>query len=196
MSKLIVVGPNKQALMTFDEVYARYQPLLKKKAYAWSKNCEYDEMFQLASIALWKAYEKYDSALHPIAFGWFAGKFIDNALLAHYSKSRKCERPTSQVKTIVSLHGVVYDNKGNETELQDLIGEDETFTHEVTENIVLDKIFKKIPPAQLQDVMNYLSGHSQSELASSNNTTQVSISRKLQQSFAKFKALYVKEMMV
>jgi hypothetical protein len=195
MSKTIIVSENNQSIMTFEEVYLKFQGLLKNKAYKWSKTYDYDEMFQIASIALWKAYEKYDSTIYPIPFVIVAAKFINYALLGYHAKYKpKFDKQTSKIKSMVSINDIVFNGKGEGVERQELIGEEETFTQEIISQIVLDKIFKKFSKQQKQDILDIVAGHGMAELAEAKNISKSGAWSKMRMSFTKFRALYVKEM--
>jgi len=98
LPKMIIVSETKRAMLTFDEIYEKYKGLLHKKAYPWSQTYGFDEMYQIASISLWKAYVKYDPEAYPVPFIVVASKFIDYGLLAYHAKHRpKFEKKTSQI---------------------------------------------------------------------------------------------------
>jgi len=194
MSKLIIVNDNDKVKLTFEQTYLKYQNLLRKKAYSWAKTYGYDEMYQVASIALWKAYEKYDSEKFPVRFVYIAAKFIDNELLAFHNKNKqKFDKKTSQIKSMVSLNDIVFDSKGEGIELLELIGEEETYTEEIVDKILLSKMLKKFTKQQQQDIMDYINGYKLKELADSKNISNQVLALRMQAVFAKFRALYIKE---
>ncbi len=197
MSKLIILNNNNQAMLTFEQIYGKYQNLLRKKAYSWANTYDYDEMYQVALIALWKAYEKYDSEIFPVAFGFIAAKFIDNELLAYHNKNkRKFDKKTSKIKSVVSLYARVSDSKGEGVELLELIGEEETYTEEIINKILLNKLLKKFTKQQQQDIMDYTNGYKLKELAEAKKISNQALALRMQAVFAKFRALYIKEMAI
>ncbi|SFM36925.1 sigma-70 RNA polymerase sigma factor region 4 domain-containing protein [Pelosinus propionicus] len=197
MSKTIIISENNQSVMTFEEVYYSFQGLLKNKAYKWSKTYDYDEMFQVASIALWKAYEKYDSSVYSIPFMIVAAKFINYALLGYHAKHKpRFNRKTSKIKSMVSINDIVFDSKGEGVERQELIGEDETFTQEIINQMVLDKIFRKFSKYQLQQIQDVVNGYKLTEIAEEGNLSKSTIWSNMRGAFAKFRGLYVKEMAI
>lgn len=197
MSKLIIVNDNDKVMLTFEQILKRYQYLLRSKAYSWAKSYGYDEMYQVASIALWKAYEKYDSKKFPLPFVFIARRFIDNELLSFHNKNKpKFNNKTSKIKSVVSLNDIVFDSEGEGIELMELIGEDETYTVEIIENILLSKLLKKFTKQQQQDIMDYVNGYKLKELADSKNISNQALALRMQAAFAKFRALYIKEMVM
>lgn len=197
MSKTIIMSENNQSVMTFDEVFHKFQGLLRNKAYRWSQTYDYDEMFQIASIALWKAYEKYDSEIYPIPFMIVAAKFINYALLGYHAKHKpKFDKQTSKIKSMVSINDIVFNSKGEGVERQDLIGEDETFTQEIISQMVLDKIFRKFSKQQQQQIQDIASGYSLTEIADEKSLSRSAVWTHMRGSYAKFRALYVKEMVI
>lgn len=197
MNKLIIVNDNDQVKLTFEQIYEKYKNLLRKKAYSWAKTYGYDEMYQVASIALWKAYENYNSEKFPVAFGFIAARFIDNELLAFHNKNkRKFDKKTSKIRSIVSLNDIVFDSKGEGIELLELIGEEETYTEEIIDKILLNKLLKKFTKQQQQDIMDYINGYKLKDLAKFKNISNQAMALRMQTAFAKFRALYIKEMAI
>lgn len=196
ISKKIIISGSTPIMITFDEVYQKYQNLLRKKVHSWSNTYEYEELYQVASIALWKAYKNYDLSKYPIPFGTLAIKYIDNALLNYHSQNKpKFNRQTSQIKSLVSIHDIVFDDKYDGIELEELIGEAETFTHETADRLLLEKLLNKFSKQQQEDIWNYVAaGYKLKEIAKSKDVSKQATSMRMQNTFSKFRALYIKEM--
>ncbi|WP_025693250.1 sigma-70 family RNA polymerase sigma factor [Paenibacillus zanthoxyli] len=193
--KPILLSGSDPEMMTFTEVYKQFQRMLRKKAYSWSGSYEYDELLQVAGIALWKAYDRYDCANKPIPFAAVAATYIKYSLLAHHQKYKsKHNRKTSQIRSLCSLHDLVYDKNGEGTELQDLIGEEETFTQETTDRVILDKLLNRIPKQQRDDLFAYVDGYKMRELAEAKDLSSQTIAKRIRHSFLRFRALYIKEL--
>ena len=196
MKKLIIVSQDKMTEMEFEEVLKKYKPLINKEIYAWVKSYEYDELFQVCSIALWKAFENYDYT-KEIGFGYIAKMYIKNQVFNYHRKEiSKLKNKSSQIKSIRSLNDIVFDEKSEGVELQDLIGEDETYTEETANKLLIDKLLKKFTTQQQQDIMAYVGGYKSTELAKSKNISKQLHHNKMQAVFAKFRALYIKEMVM
>lgn len=194
--KNIIINKDKSKMMSFDDIYIKYTPLIKKKIYKWMYTYEYDELFQIASIALWKAYKDYDADKAPTAFGYVAGIYIDNELTNYHHKSKpKYDQKTSQVKSVVSINGSIFTGKnGDELNLEDILGEDETFTQIIADKMVIEKVLKKFTSQQIKDIENYINGYGISEIARNNNVSKQVVSWRMKNNFIKFKSLYIKEM--
>ncbi len=86
--------------LSFDAVYFLYLPLLGSatqklmKAYGISES-EYDDLFQEASLALYKAVFAFDNA-KGVSFGHFAKICIQNRIIS-YIRSNKSEAETEDV---------------------------------------------------------------------------------------------------
>lgn len=196
-TKLIILSETKQAQMTFEEVYEKYKGLLNKKAYPWSQTYGMDEMYQVASISLWNAYEKYDHDTYPVPFMVVASKFIDYGLLAYHAKHKpKFDKKTSQIKSMTSLQSLVFNNNGDELELEDLIGEAETYSVEVVDRLVLDRLFKKFSKNQQQDILSYVNGYKIKELVEASTKASLTTAARMRGAFMRFRALYIKEMVM
>jgi len=63
--------------MDFEQAYRLYTPLIVSQAKKHEWLSDYEDMFQEASIALWKAYKNYNSA-NGTTFGHYAKKVIFN----------------------------------------------------------------------------------------------------------------------
>lgn len=197
MKKMIRLSQHKQEELTFEEVYKQYLPLLNSQSYSWSQSCGYDveELFQHGAIALWKAYENY-SIEREIGFGHFAKIYVQNAMRRYHQLNKpKTRNITSQVRVVESLQSKLSNKKGDdEVELVDLLGTPETFSQDVVDKIVLNKIFKRFSKRQLNDILKYVNGYSKRELAESKDMEYRKAMRGMHKSFQKFRTLYIKEM--
>ena len=52
ISKKIIISGSTPIMITFDEVYQKYQNLLRKKVHSWSNTYEYEELYQVPDIVL------------------------------------------------------------------------------------------------------------------------------------------------
>ncbi|MDF2652914.1 MAG: hypothetical protein K0Q73_8719 [Paenibacillus sp.] len=193
-AKLVLINGSTPELKTFEDIHRQFQGLIRKKAYSWSSSYEFDELCQVAAIALWKAFLKYDVDAYPIPFIAIASKYIDYALIGHHNKYKpKFNKKTSQIRSMCSINDLISDGDG-ETELQDLIGEEETYTQETVDKIVLDKLLKRIPKQQKQDIFAYIDGYKMKELAEAKDTSSQLVATRIRSAFMRFRALYIKEL--
>lgn len=194
VEKLILLNGPSPEMKSFEDIHSQFQGLIRKKAMRWYRVYEFDEMCQVAAIALWKAYERYDYYARPIPFVAIASTFIKYDHLNYHVKHKpKYDKKSSQVRSIHSLHALVSSSDG-ETELQDLIGEDETFTQETADRMLLEKVLLRIPDKQKQDIFAYIDGYKMKELAEAKDVSSQQQAIRLRSAFLRFRALYIKEL--
>lgn len=193
-AKALRMKDGTMAMMTFGDVSKRFAGMLRGKARNWSTKYEFDELYQTALIALWKAYGKYDASIVNVPFGAYAGKFIDYDLLAFNRKNRsKCNNQSSWVKKVVSLNDIVLDDKGDGMELEELIGEEDEDLVQSADRMVLDRLLKKFTERQRQDILDYVDGYKNAELAEANDLSRRIQGERMRASFIKFRMLFIKE---
>jgi RNA polymerase sigma factor (sigma-70 family) len=185
-TKLLRISGDNSRSLTFDQVYKQYGPLMKKKAYGW-KRYEFDEMFQLASIALWEAFCKYDIEMSDISFGAFASKFIDNKLLSYYGRESNRARKI----TIVSYNAPV--SEDDAAELGDLIGEDDPDIAEMVDKIVINDLMARLPQRQRIEVQRILDGFRRKEIVEITSQSKPIVSKRIKASLRRLKKIYVRE---
>lgn len=192
--KMLILPKGERKELTFEEVLIKYKPLLNKQAYIWQQY-DRDDIYQIASIGLWKAYEKYDIQ-RGYTFGTLAKPYVINEVLRYHLKHKsKTKNKTSQVKFIDSLYSTAYSNKdGEEKELIEFIGIEETFTEDIVEQLILRKIFSHFSERQMHDIINYIDGYSKGELIEVKNTNTNQAKKVINRTFIKFRNLYIKEM--
>lgn len=194
-TKLILLNGPVPVEMAFEEIHRQFQGLIRKKAYGWSTTYEFDELCQVAAIALWKAYARYDFNNCPIPFAAMAASYIKYSLLGYHAKHKsKFDKKTSQIRSLCSLHDLIDNGSGEETELQELIGEDETFTQETADRLLLEKVLNRIPKRQKQDIFAYVDGYKMKELAESKEVSSQQQAARLRGAFLRFRTLYIKEL--
>lgn len=187
--KMLILPRGERAELTFEETYQKFLPLLRKQAYKWFQY-EKDEILQTAAIGLWKAYEKYNVEL-GYSFSGVAKKFVEYEVWNYHLKHRpKFDRKTSQIKSMKSLQSAISNKDGSETEMMDLIGIEETFSKDITEQIIFRKIFSHFSKYQIQDILRYVDGYSKKEIANKGRKMET-----INHNFNKFRVLYLKEMM-
>jgi RNA polymerase sigma factor (sigma-70 family) len=194
MKKMLILPKGERKEVTFEEILNKYKPLLNKQAYLWY---QYDrqDIYQTASIGLWKAYENYDIE-RGYAFSTMAKRYVINEVLRfHYQNKPKYENKTSQIKGMTSLQSLVFDKHGEGTELMDLVGIEETFTNDIVEQVILRRIFRQFSERQRYDIINYIDGYSKGELIEAKQTTTKNQAKRIVgRTFTKFRNLYIKEM--
>ncbi|WP_080833257.1 sigma factor [Cohnella massiliensis] len=194
-AKPILLNGSEPELLTFDDIHKRFQGLIRSKAARWTFAYEFDELCQVAAIALWRAYDRYDAEAFPIPFGAMAASYIKYALMGYHQKNKpKFDRKTSQIRSLCSLFDLVDDGSGEGTELHELIGEEETFTQETADRLLLEKLLKRIPKQQRDDIFAYVDGFTMKELAVVKDVSSQQQANRLKAAFMRFRALYIKEL--
>jgi DNA-directed RNA polymerase specialized sigma24 family protein len=186
-TKLLKIRENTNQYLTFEQVFSQYRPLLKSKAYSWIKRYEFDEMFQLASIALWEAYRAYDIGSGEATFGFIAGKFIDNKLLSHHAKYGARAKKV----IFISLNAPISDDDG--TELGEIIGEEEKYTADVVEKIVIDGLLERLPQKQKADIQSILDGFRRKEIVELTSQSQPIVYKRIKAALRRLEKMYVRE---
>ncbi len=70
---------------SFEKILNQYEPLIKKTIKRFHYVDVYDELFQIGSIALWEAYERYDSDKGH--FPSYARSYITGRILQRLNQS-------------------------------------------------------------------------------------------------------------
>ena len=189
IKKLIKINGSTSELMSFDEVIQQYKNYLYKEANKFSYTVHYDteEIYQVALIGLWKAYKSYKED-GSVLFLTYAAICIRNEILLYLRKIKKQPQ-------LLSLEATLYTNsEGNEMMLEDLIGEDDSFTDKLAENEILSKIVKDLNERQIEELECLLYKEvKQKELAEKYNTTQTYISRRTRRTLEGLKKQYLWE---
>lgn len=144
-TKLIKLNTKTSKPMTLEEAFKQYEKFLHKLAHKWSGTCEYDELFQLASIGLIKAYNTYDVA-KGFNFMTYLGRVVTNEILQFNRKSRK-HAAVQSTETVIHL-----DKNNNEFTVSEIIADETNY-----EELVLDKIDKENLPVKIRSLINSLS---------------------------------------
>lgn len=181
--KAIIVHPGEIENLSFDEVMEQYNPLINKRCQGWTKTYEYEELYQTCSIALWRAYAAYDYTQN-ITFGYLAGKYIDNAIMSYHNKHKpKYDRKTSTIKSVISLDVPVIANRNGEAStVEDLLGEEDTFTEQIADRDVCRKLLSIIPARPRADILALAKGYSLADLSKAQGITKQAIGKRIRNS--------------
>lgn len=190
MKKLLILDSDIKKEMNFEEVYKQFEKLAYKRALSWKKHYDLDEMVHIATIGLWKAYDKYDIEKGRFFFG-YADMVIINELRMYHRKNKGRFSGNSKIKQIVSMDSIVNDDG---FKLEDILAEDDATLEMLADNLLLSKILDKFSNKQKNHIEAYINGYNQNELAKESDCNQSYISRQIKNTFMKFRALYIKEM--
>lgn len=182
--KDIMTHPGVVEQLSFDEVMDRYTPLLNKRCQGWANTYEYDELWQTCSIALWRAYKDYDYTKN-ITFGYVAGKYVDFALMSYHNKCKpKYDRKTSLIKTVISIDmPIVADRNGEVSTVEEMLGEEDSFTDLVVNRDFCRKLLSILPARQRADVVALSMGYTLADLSKVQGITKQAIGRKVRNSY-------------
>jgi RNA polymerase sigma factor (sigma-70 family) len=122
--------------ITFNNLHDRYKAYTTNKAYAYSikLGIEYDDIYQIILIALWKSWksEKVEYSIHTLFLN-----LIKWDMLNYTNKTKKHRH--------VSIYSTVFtDKNGNEIELIDTLLENDKKLEMTEERQILLKIINKL----------------------------------------------------
>jgi len=177
--KLIRLNAKKSEMMNFNEVLNQYENFLHKESRKWSDSYEIDDLYQNASIGLWKAFKHYNG---EVVFLTYAARCVNNEMLMWLRKTRGCQKDDRQVKSIVNLEDVIGTNKdGGENLLQSFIGEVDEDIEEYGEREIKRNLLEKLSKRQLEEIeCAVFKTISQKELSEKYRIGQSYVSRRAQ----------------
>lgn len=135
MSKLIILDEGDIRRLTFEEILKLYKPLMRSMAYKFGNlRMEFEDLCQIVSIGLWRAYEYYDSS-KTVGFSVLAKSLILNELREVYLYESKKKRSGS---VVLSIDGKI-EGRWNDISIMDILASDE----DLEENTVLKDNLKE-----------------------------------------------------
>lgn len=170
MKKLLLIDKNTEENLTFEEVLEKYENLIKSLIKSYVINYGYEDMFQVASIGLWKAYKNYDIEKYRVAFGYYASLVIRNELKINYRNSKK------NINNALSLNDCVSTEDGN-TEYIDLLENGLDLENEVICKESFRQVLQSLKEKERVFLILSLNGVEQNEIARRYNMLQPSVSR-------------------
>jgi RNA polymerase sporulation-specific sigma factor len=147
--KLIRLSAKKSKMMNFDEVMKQYKNYLIGESGKWSIHYDFEELYQMASIGLWKAFKKYDGS---VLFLTYASHCVQNEILMYVRKAQGCQSESKQIKSIVNLEATVSNKKGDESSIQDYIGALDNNIEGFGEREIKKRLLKKLSSKQLDEI--------------------------------------------
>lgn len=194
--KFLTIRSGEVATLTFEEVLLKYDNLINKRASEWSATYEIDEMKQMASIALWKAFKRYDSDM-PIAFGYYADTVIKNDLRRyHRDHNQRLQKDCSAIKGFISLEAPIGEDNAT---LYDIILSEIDFTENLirSETIAnaLDHI-KAIPLKERRIFFMHLNGMRQTAIGRKIGISQAHVNRIIKKNSERLKQLHKRNLRI
>lgn len=169
IKKLLLIDKNIEERLSFEEVLEKYKNLIKSSIKSYVISFGYEDMFQVASMGLWKAYKNYDIEKHRVAFGYYAGLIIRNELRINYRNSKK------SISDALSLNDHAFIEE--DEEYIDLVKSDLDLEEDVIFKLNLNKSIRSLREKERVFLLLSLNGMEQNEIAKKYNTLQPSVSR-------------------
>lgn len=163
----LIIEKDWQEMMTFEQVYERYNKFLYKYS---NKYFNVEDSYQEALIALWKAYEHYDSKC--CSFGYYAGKVISSSLIKVYKRFHRQKR---YAEGILSLDYCSDDS--DESNIRFTVND--KFTDDMVTNIDLKNMLNLFTKEERCIIYLTSIGISQAKIAEELNTYQGKVSRSI-----------------
>ncbi|MFT9495847.1 sigma-70 family RNA polymerase sigma factor [Anaerosolibacter sp.] len=191
--KLLLIRPGDTQELSFEEVLVKYDNLIHNRALKWTNFYDLDEMKQIASIGLWKAYKKYD-AEKGIGFGWFADVVIRNEFYVyHRNNMQRHTKAGAQVKLIISMDTPVTEDEN--ITIADIVSDGIDFVEELADKEIGKSLIEEIHRLRSSDerIMNlYLMGYNQTEIGKIISRSQAQVSRQMKRSFESIRKAYTR----
>lgn len=180
--------------MTLEEVFKQYERLLHEFANKWHGTYEHEDLFQIASLGLIKAYNAYDIN-KGFSFATYLGIVANNEILMFNRRSRKYNNNQS-------MNAIIHvDTDGNDLTVGDTVADEIDY-----EELVLEKIYLEELPEAINELLStltdrerkiityrFIDGLEQWRIAEKLDISQSFISRVIQKSLKKLKDNYIKK---
>ena len=179
---------NQITSISFDNLFLMFENLIQSKSYNSSiqVKIDYHECYQIALIALWKAW-KLDNTDYSI-YSLFVNQFKWD-ILAYLKKQNKHRH-------VKSFEECVYKNKdGEELTLFELIGEDDSSINMIDERLILTKILSKLSKNE-KDILldNVINNKKINEMSKDKNVNYQVLIYKKEKILNKIRVMYSKEL--
>lgn len=191
--KLIRVTNDDILELTFEEVLEKYRGLLINSIKKYKFKYEFEDLYQVSSLALWDAYEFHDSNNGKL-FGSLAIKTIFY-YMAPYRISDKYERETSQIKNVCSYYSndgyvdTFIDERNNYQEVEFKILFEEVIEKLKKNNLYL-RSHERIASERNIDFLKLISqGITQREIAKLYNINITTVQRGLYKEYKRIKKI-------
>ena len=176
---------NEIQLLDYEMILIKFKKIINKEIRKWSSIYEYEDLYQLALLGLYKAYTVYTL---PYEFYGVAYKYIKWEIGSFHKKMSKHKA--------ISLESAIFtDKNGEEISIEDKLGEEDKDIEEYADRELKRKILNKLSERQLDEISWILFKHKkQSELADKYGTNQCLFSRRAEQTLNRVRLLYLKEL--
>jgi len=173
-------------MMTFEEVYEQFKPLLYARTRNYMQHTLYEDIFQSALIGLWEAYRRYRKTEYE--FITFATHYIRGNMslfLRDYYKSYR--KKTESDWDIISLHQPYDTRKSKDTYVADMIASGYELEEEVTSNLSVKEILAKMPERHQRIMILASEGYNQTEIARRMGTSRQAVNQQIRRIRSQFR---------
>lgn len=170
--KKIIIKTGVVKNINFEELLQLSNKVISFNIKRWANQFEYEELYQIATIAVWNAYKDYDIN-RGLCFSTVASRYIFNTISAEYrSRKRHNVRGSSLYEEF--MEGLI---------VEDTVAESINPIDEFETNMYIDQLLD----TREKTVLKLLSeNYTQKQIAAALNTVQCSISRILKRIKNKF----------
>jgi len=176
MGKLIIIGKDDKRIMSFEEVLELYTPLIKSEIQRFRNlKMEYDDKYQVATVALWHMYIKYNSET-MVGFGHLAKKAIQNDLIHQITYSNRSKRSGLEV---VYADRTIKLSNGTDMSIMDTIEGDTNVENDMILKSCMNKFMNKISQKQKETISLYVAGKKYKEISKILGIAETTISMRM-----------------
>ncbi len=168
--KQILLKKNDLQVLNFEEVLKKHKRWIEIICTKWlNTKFEFEDLVQISTIAMWRAYKDYSYEEKPVAFNYFAKKYIQGELQHCWLYNNRKMRKAFTVSLNQEAPGT---NKATYAEvIQDIKNND------ITGLIDIKTWFQKLTKSQ-QIVLKYIiQGYKQTEIANLLNISKSSVNQ-------------------
>lgn len=139
--KTLMINNNTYNQHSFEEIYRKFQPLLKKYAHKYNKY-GYEDMYQLASEALLEAYRKYNVNI-GVSFPHYAKQQIYFKLSRyHRDQTLVFKAQSNKVRYLMSIDSEIPGTDG--LKIEDKIRSEKDFVEDIVDKDLAKQIWSMI----------------------------------------------------
>lgn len=169
-AKSLLISSDTVETLTFEQVFDKYQALMVNSIKSYIDNFGYDDMYQVASMGLWRAYRDYDLSKYKVGFGYYAAIVIKNYIRMNYRNHKR------SVNDALSLNSII-DTKDEDIEYIDRLEDNYNLENAVISRIGLIQALKNLEEKERIYLLLSLNGIEQKEIARRYDTLQPTVSR-------------------
>lgn len=183
MKKKLIIDSNIIKDLEFSEVLEMYDPLIKNIIFKFSNlKMEYDDKYQFASMAIWKAYKFYNIET-TVSFSNLAKKYIDNEFVYHVNYNNRIKRSGYE---LLSMDKADIKEKGQENSILDTLKSNVNVENDIILKNSLSNFINMITDQQKNTIALFMAGNKYNEISKILGTSSSTISMRM----TKIKKIY------